>query len=326
MRILVTGAAGFIGTHLALGLAHRGHCVVGLDCLTDYYSPAIKELNAAHLADAGIPLHRLDLANDDLSLATADVEVVFHLAAQPGLSTESFLTYERNNVVATHRLLSALAQTTALRAFMFISTSSVYGANATTTEVAEPRPISPYGVTKLAAEQLVLSLHRSRGFPACSFRLFSVYGPRERPDKLFPTLILSMLNDAEFPLFSGSEHHVRSFTYVGDIVRGLISSLGHLDACIGEVFNLGLDSAMTTAEGIRIVEEIMGRKARIAVRPARPGDQAVTTANIAKARRVLDYHPNTHAREGLAQTVRWFSDFRHVYEAVGAVPALQRMP
>jgi UDP-glucuronate 4-epimerase len=315
VRILVTGASGFIGTHVALELASQGHDVIGADCLSDYYSPGIKELNATHLEEAGVPLHRLDLASDDLSAVTNDTEVVFHLAAQPGLSAASFLTYERNNVIATYRLLESLSRSTRLRGFINVSTSSVYGLNATGSEEAEPRPISSYGVTKLAAEQLVLAQHRSRGFPACSFRLFSVYGPRERPDKLFPRLILSMLRGTEFRLFAGSEHHLRSFTYVGDIVRGLVSSLAHLDQCAGEIFNVGIDSAITTGEGIRFVEEIMGQKARIQQSPPRPGDQVMTTANIAKARRVLGYHPVTTPAEGLKQTVRWFTDFRDVYDA-----------
>ncbi len=310
MRILVTGAAGFIGTHLALGLADQGHDVIGLDCLANHYSPAIKELNASHLKSAGVPLHRLDLASDALDSVVSNVEVVFHLAAQPGLSSASFLSYERNNVVATFRLANALAKSMALRNFIYVSTSSVYGSNATGSEGEEPRPISPYGVTKLAAEQLVMSMQRSIGFPACAFRLFSVYGPRERPDKLYPTLIRSILDETEFPLYAGSELHVRSYTYVGDIVTGLISALSHLDACVGEIFNLGMDSAISTAEGIRIVEEIMGRRARIIVRPARPGDQVMTLANINKAQNVLGYHPKTSAREGLRRTVQWFTEHR----------------
>lgn len=321
MRILVTGVAGFIGTHLALALAQQGHNVVGLDCLTDYYAPRLKELNVSHLTSAGIPTHRLDLASDDLGAAVDDAQVVFHLAAQPGLSAASFSSYERNNVVATYRLIDSLTSSTTLRAFIYISTSSVYGANATGPETALLEPISTYGVTKLAAEQLTLALHRSRRFPACSFRLFSVYGPRERPDKLFPTLIRSIIDGTAFPLFAGSERHLRSYTYVGDIVNGLISSLDHLEECIGEIFNLGMDNAMTTGEGIRIVEEIMGSKARLLARPPRFGDQATTTANIEKARRVLGYHPTTGAREGLARTVQWFTDFRDMYSEGAAVLA-----
>ena len=163
-------------------------------------------------------------------------------------------------------------------------------------------------MTKLAAEQLALAAQRDAGFPACSFRLFSVYGPRERPDKLYPRLIHSILEDEPFLLFDGSEQHQRSFTYVGDIVDGLLAALSHTDRCIGEIFNLGIETAITTGEGIRIVERIIGRPARIERRPPRPGDQTRTQANIAKARAVLGYNPVTPPEVGLAEAVRWCRD------------------
>jgi len=307
MKILVTGAAGFIGSHLAERLAGLGHSVVGLDSLTPFYSRALKELNAAAVGAAGVELARLDLAVDDLEAVMRDVEVVYHLAAQPGLSAASdFQAYLRDNVVATERLLAAAQRAPGLRALVYVSTSSVYGADATGAEDAEPRPTSLYGVTKLAAEQLVLSRFRSRGFPACSVRLFSVYGPRERPEKLYPTLIRALLEDRPFPLFEGSEHHLRSYTYVGDAVDGLVAVLDHLERCVGEIFNLGMDSATSTAEGIRIVEEIVGRRARIVREPGRAGDQSRTEADIRKARRVLGYEPRTTPREGLAREVEWY--------------------
>lgn len=310
MKILVTGAAGFIGSHLAERLAALGHSAVGIDCLTDYYSPALKQLNVNALAAQGIAVLPLDLAVDDLRDAVAGAEIVYHSAAQPGLSAStSFEIYARNNITATQRLLEALADEPALRGFIYLSTSSVYGADATGPETAEPRPTSYYGVTKLAAEQLVLARQRDRGLPALSMRLFSVYGPRERPEKLYPKLIRAILEDREFPLYQGSEQHLRSYTYVGDIVDGLVAPLERLDWCVGEIFNIGTDTAITTGEGIRIVEELLRRKARIALKPARPGDQLRTHANIAKARRLLDYNPTTSARAGLAQEVAWYQFF-----------------
>ena len=308
MRILVTGAAGFIGSHLAERLAAEGHSVVGLDCITDYYSPALKETNARALQASGIETLRLDLAADDLSAAVDGVEVIYHLAAQPGLSPLPFSTYERNNIVATERLLASVRASRSLRVFANIATSSIYGKDATRDEDTVPRPTSWYGVTKLAAEQLVLAAQRDADFPACSFRLFSVYGPRERPDKLYPKLIHSILSDEPFPLYEGSEHHERSFTYVGDIVTGLLAAVTQTDRCIGEIFNLGIDTAITTGEGIRIVEQIIGRPARIERRPPRPGDQKRTQANIAKARAILGYHPSTPPEAGLAESVRWYRE------------------
>ena len=312
MNILVTGAAGFIGSHLSERLIDLGHSVWGLDCLTDYYSRRIKELNASELRRRGVTTLPLDLAEDDLGASFQDIEVIYHLAAQPGISaTTSYQTYVRNNLTATYRLLEVVREQKSLRGLINISSSSVYGSDATGSEESEPRPTSYYGVTKLAAEQLALSYARDRGLPVCSLRLFSVFGPRERPEKLYPKLIRCMLEDREFPLYEGSEHHLRSFTYVGDIVDGLVAVLDHLDECAGEILNIGTDTAITTREGIRIVEEIMGRRARIVRVPRRPGDQLRTHANIAKARRILGYEPATSMREGLEREVNWYGRFIH---------------
>jgi nucleoside-diphosphate-sugar epimerase len=310
MKILVTGAAGFIGCHLALRLASRGYGVEGLDAFTPFYDTALKEDNARTLADAGILVHRLDLASDDLRGCLHDVNAVYHLAAQPGLSASaSFETYLRQNVTATYRLIEALRESSALEMFINISTSSVYGKYATGDETTEPRPTSYYGVTKLAAEQLVMAAERERKLPACSFRLFSVYGPRERPDKLYPKLIRALLENLPLPLFEGSEEHRRSYTFVDDIVDGLVTTLDHWGGCRGQIINLGNDTAITTGEGIRIVEEILGKKVQIQRLPRRSGDQIATQANIAKARMVLGYAPRVLPAAGLGITVAWNRDY-----------------
>jgi UDP-glucuronate 4-epimerase len=307
MNILVTGAAGFIGSHLSERLVALGHNVRGVDCLTDYYARALKVLNVNQIKQTGVEFLPLDLARDDLSPAVKGIHIVYHAAAQPGISTRvTFDAYLRNNLVATHRLLEAVRQSPSFRGLINISTSSVYGADATGDELAEPRPTSYYGVTKLAAEQLVLAFTRDQGFPACSLRLFSVYGPRERPEKLYPKLIASILEGREFPLYEGSAEHLRSYTYVGDIIDGMVAVLHNLDRCIGEILNIGTDVVFTTAEGIRIVEEIIGRPAEISVKPRRPGDQLRTHANIDKARSLLGYNPITALREGLKKEVEWY--------------------
>lgn len=309
MRIMVTGAAGFIGSHLAERLAGKGHDVRAVDCLTDNYAPALKDLNVHALREAGCAFFRRDLVKDALFDVLEDVEAIYHLAAQPGLSaTVPFEAYVRNNIMATHHLLQAAVEVPALQAFIHISTSSVYGAQATGDEKAEPKPTSYYGVTKLAAEQLVMAASRERGLPACCLRLFSVYGPRERPEKLYPRLIGCLLEEREFPLFEGSEKHYRSYTYVDDIVAGMQAVLENMPRCRGEIFNMGADTAITTGEGIRIVEELVGQKVRIIVQPPREGDQLETRANIEKARRVLQYRPNTRAREGLAHELAWYRE------------------
>ncbi|HEY0734485.1 MAG TPA: NAD-dependent epimerase/dehydratase family protein [Herpetosiphonaceae bacterium] len=317
MNILVTGAAGFIGSHLAERLVALGHTVRGVDSLTDYYARGLKELNIRDIQQQGVTFMPLDLAQDDLSAALRDVQIVYHLAAQPGLSaTTTFETYVRNNITATHRLLEAAKASPSFQGLLNISTSSVYGYDATGDETAEPKPTSFYGVTKLAGEQLVLAYARDHGMPNCSLRLFSVYGPRERPEKLYHGLIRSMFEDREFPIFEGSEEHVRSYTYVGDIVDGLVLALEHVDQCKGEIFNIGSDTAITTGEGIRLIEEIIGKPARLVRKPRRTGDQLKTHANIDKARRVLGYRPTTSAREGLAAEVEWYRQ-----QVLGRFPA-----
>lgn len=306
MKIIVTGAAGFIGSHLAEELASCGHDVVGLDCFTDYYSLEIKKHNAAQVLAKGVPVLELDLAEDPLEEVLDSTAIVCHCAAQPGISqTTPFDTYLRNNVVATHRLVSAARAVSTLMCFINVSTSSVYGRNATDAEDAAPQPTSFYGVTKLAAEQLVLAFHRQSGFPACSLRIFSVYGPRERPDKLFPKLIDGILTGRPFPLCEGSLEHSRSFTYVGDIVQAFKSVLDNIDASIGQVFNIGSGAEITTGEAIQTVERILGKKARFSNKPRRAGDQLHTHANITKARRILGYEPATKLEDGLRQEVEW---------------------
>ncbi len=307
MNILVTGAAGFIGSHLAERLAGLGHHVRSVDCFTDYYSSALKRLNAAAVEDKGGEFLALDLADDDLHAALEDVHVIYHLAAQPGLSaTTTFDTYMRNNITATERLLEAVASSSALRLLVNISTSSVYGSDATGDETTEPKPTSHYGVTKLAAEQLVLARARNANLPACSLRLFSVYGPRERPEKLYPQLIRCMLEDKPFALFEGSEHHLRSFTYVADVVDGMVAVLDNIERCRGEILNIGTDTAIHTGEGMRILEEITGKRIEVTRRPKRAGDQLKTHADIAKARRLLNYNPTTTVAEGLQREFDWY--------------------
>ncbi len=307
MKILVTGAAGFIGSHLSEKLVKLGHEVVGMDNFSDYYSLTLKKLNAEQLKAYGVDIEHADLVTDKLEPFVEGVDFVFHLAAQPGISASTpFTDYERNNIQATYQLLAATLPSSNLKGFINVATSSIYGADATHDETFEPKPTSFYGVTKLAAEQLVMAYARGKGFPVCSLRLFSVYGPRERPEKLYPKLIHCILSDKPFPLYEGSSEHLRSYSYVDDIVNGFVATLDNFEVCRGEILNIGTDTAITTGEGIAIVENILGKKALIDVKPKRPGDQLKTHTDIGKARKLIGYNPTVTPEVGLEREVVWY--------------------
>ena len=306
MRILITGAAGYIGSNLALEAKSQGFEVSGTDVFTSYYNSELKRFNEKRLNEAGIEIANVDLAEASLEELLGGAEGVVHLAGQPGISKATpWSDYNRNNVVATHRLIEA-ARVAGVSRFVNVSTSSVYGIRAMDTEVAEPKPASWYGETKLAAELEVMESYRLTGFPACSLRLFSVYGERERPEKLFPRLITAIDQDLEFPLYEGSLDHQRSFTYVGDICQAVLFVLDGWDRAVGEIFNVGSDRCFSTGEAIAIVEEILGKQVRIKNVPARPGDQKSTHANVDKIRDLLGWEPETALREGLDQMVEWY--------------------
>lgn len=310
MNIFITGIAGFIGSTTAERFVELGHTVSGCDAFTDYYPVSQKRLNAQHVSEKGVTIHEMDLTKDDVFPLIQNADVIFHFAAQPGISASvPFANFVDNNVYATQKLLEACRALPSLKMFVNIGTSSIYGGNATEPETTIPQPISYYGVTKLAGEQLVLAYQREGIIHACSLRLFSIYGPRERPDKLYPRLIKAILRDEEYPLYEGSEHHVRSYTFVRDAVRGFENVLSHFDVVDGEIFNIGTDQQNTTGEGIALVEEIIGKKAKVNRLPRRPGDQEKTQANIEKAKRLLSYTPEISLREGLTETVAWYKQY-----------------
>jgi len=308
MKILVTGAAGFIGSHTSERLKKLGHAVIALDNFSPYYDLSLKQMNAEALSKSDIKILKIDLRNDNLAEKLPNgIEYIFHFAAHPGISNSStFEDYFSNNILATERLIAFAESLPKKPFFVNIATSSIYGLEATYPENVPPKPASWYGVTKLAAEQLVLAKCRENKLMATSFRLFSVYGPRERPDKLYTRLIDCGLNNKPFPLFDGSEKHLRSFTYVQDIVDGIVSVIGNETVCNGEIFNLGTETESTTAEGIATVEEILQKKIKTENKPPRAGDQSRTKANIDKARKLLGYNPQTDLKEGLEAQVEWF--------------------
>ena len=309
MKVLVTGAAGFIGSHVAETLVRAGHEVRGLDNFDNFYARPLKVRNARALRSAGCELLEADLITSDLETLVAGSEIVVHAAAQPGNSAAtSFASYVRNNLQATWCLLEALRPSPSLEFFVNISTSSVYGHEATAPESAAAQPVSHYGVTKLAAEQLVMARQREDGLPACSLRLFSVYGERERPDKLFPRLIGSALGGPPCPLYEGSRDHSRSFTYVGDVINAIKNALERQASCNGEIINIGNDGEHRTGEVIDLVESLMGVPPRLEMRPRRHGDQLHTRADIGKARQLLGFAPRTAAEEGLRREIEWMRE------------------
>lgn len=310
MNILVTGVAGFIGSHTAERLCDAGHNVIGVDNFNDYYSLELKELNSKSLENKGVKIIKKDLRDADLvSSLPTDISYIFHFAAQPGISsTSSFEDYFTNNIIATKNLIDYALQCHDLKLFVNIGTSSIYGLEATFPESVAVKPASHYGVTKLAAEQLVLQKSRELQIKACSFRLYSVIGPRERPEKMYTKLIACALNDEAFPLYEGSDKHLRSFTYVGDIVDGIVSVIGNETKVDGEVINLGTEVEHTTQDGINAVENVLNKSIRINNVPKRAGDQSRTKANIDKARRLLNYDPKTTLLESVTQQVNWYKE------------------
>lgn len=310
MRVLITGAAGFIGSHMAEKLVELGYQVTGIDNFSDYYNVSLKRQNAEILRKKGVEVLEKDLRNpEDYEDLTRDFNFVFHFAGRPGISaSSSFDDYFSNNVYATQLLLDFSLQNKNLKHFFNIGTSSIYGREATFTETEVPRPVSNYGVSKLAAEQLVLSLARSEKIKASSLRLYSVYGPRERPDKLYTKLIQCASNNEAFPLFKGSEEHLRSFTYVGDIVDGIAKALENYEKLNSEIINLGSEEEFSTRDGIQFIEEILGKKIKIKQLPRRPGDQLRTRAKIEKARDFIGYDPKISLIEGLEKQVEWYKE------------------
>jgi len=309
MKILLTGAAGFIGSHTAERLHEMGHEVVGLDNFSPYYSEELKQINSGELREKGIQLLECDLRETiSFKLLPKDFDVVIHFAAHPGISeSSSFEDYSSNNIVGTKNLLDFVESCEKHPYFINIATSSIYGAEAAFDETTAPKPTSFYGVTKLAAEQLVLAKVRLQQLLGCSLRLYSVYGPRERPDKLYTKLIACGLKNEAFPLYPGSLEHLRSFTYVQDIVDGIVSVLNHFDGCNGEIINLGTEEENTTQTGIKVVEELLGKTLEMnLLTSSRKGDQLRTRAVIDKARLLLNYNPQTSLKTGLQHQVDWY--------------------
>lgn len=305
MKVLVTGAAGFIGSHLCEALISEGHEVVGVDAFIPYYPRAVKEKNIAGLIVEGrFKFHEVDLRDGELEPLLEGVEGVFHIAAMGGLllSWTNFDWYMTCNIQATQRLLEAARRSGGVRQFIYASTSSVYGSDVTGAESSVPQPVSPYGITKLAAEHLVGTYNTQFGLPTSILRYFSVYGPRQRPDMGYYIFIDSILHGRPITIFGDGEQ-LRGNTYVSDIVRATV--LAHQRFESGSVYNVGGSEEISANRVIGLLEEITGIEAQIEYGPARPGEQRRALADTTLAKERLGFEPQTPLREGLTRQVEW---------------------
>ncbi len=305
-RALVTGAAGFIGSTLTERLLDRGVAVTGVDCFTDYYDPALKRRNLERaLAHPAFALLTLDLGAADLA-ALPEVDVVFHQAAQAGVRASwgaDFATYVHHNVLATQRLLERY-QDARLERFVYASSSSVYGdaERYPTDEALLPRPFSPYGVTKLAAEHLVLLYGRNFGLPVSALRYFTVYGPRQRPDMAFHRFCKAMLAGAPITVYGDGEQS-RDFTFIEDAVEANL--LAWQKSAPQGVYNIGGGSQVTVREAIAMLERALGVKADLRFEPRPPGDPLRTRADATRLKTDLGYVTRVGIEAGLAAEAAW---------------------
>ena len=313
--ILVTGGAGFIGSHLVERFLDRGEQVLVLDDFNDYYSPALKRHNISQVLDhPGYTLVEGDIRDlDGLCelLALHRIDRVVHLAARAGVrsSLQSPMLYEDVNARGTLTVLEA-CRSAGVRALVVASSSSVYGNSSRALfreDEAADRPISPYAATKRSAELLCHTYHHLYGMPVACLRFFTVYGPRQRPDMGFHTFARQIVSGESIRMF-GDGSTRRDYTFVSDIVDGLVSVLDHV---VGfEIVNLGNSRTVALSRVLEIFQEAMGRKARIERYPEQPGDVRLTCADISKAARLYGYAPKVDVEEGIARFVAWYLEVR----------------
>jgi UDP-glucose 4-epimerase len=304
-KIIVTGAAGFIGSNLVEALLQQGKEVIGIDEFNDYYEPTLKHKNIAHLQSSpNFTLIEGDIQFLDWSKLLQDVDVVYHQAAQAGVRAswgKGFRAYTERNINATQVMLEAAKDAKQLTRFVFASTSSVYGDAETlpTHEGIPPQPVSPYGITKLAAERLCGLYYKNFGVPFVALRYFTVYGPRQRPDMAFHKFFKAVLQDEAIPIY-GDGQQTRDFTFVSDAVAANLAA-GTVPEAVGEIFNIGGGSRVVLAEVLNTMEEIVGKPIKRNHIEKAMGDARHTAADVTKARQILGYQPQVSLREGLIQ-------------------------
>jgi UDP-glucose 4-epimerase len=307
LNSLITGVAGFIGSHLAEKLLALDHRVIGIDSFLDNYERPFKEKNlGAVIHHPRFVFLNQDILRSDLRDLTRDVSYVFHLAGQPGVRSswgKEFVRYSDNNLMATQMLLEAAKESRPAK-FVYASTSSVYGDtdDLPMREEGQTRPVSPYGVSKLAAEHLCYLYWRAFQVPTVALRFFTVYGPRQRPDMFFHIFMRGLLRDEEIPLYDDGEQ-TRDFTYCSDIVEGVVGAALYPGS--GEVFNLGGGAETSLLNAIALVEKISGRKAKLRRFDRQKGDVRHTRASIEAAKAKLGYEPRIGLEMGLARQWDW---------------------
>ena len=309
MKALVTGVAGFIGSTLARQLLCEGHEVIGVDALTDYYEVSIKHRNLSGIGPEGFTFHRGDLNDLDLDGLLSGVDWVFHQAGQPGVRRswgEDFSIYLRENVQATQRLLEAARRAPALQRLIYASSSSIYGDadRYPTDETAQPQPLSPYGVTKLAAEHLCTLYAANFGVPTVSLRYFTVYGPGQRTDMAFTRFVRAAVLDEVITIY-GTGEQIRDFTFVDDIVQANIAAASISDVTSGSVFNVAGGSNVTVNETLGIIESLNGRPLKIDYTDPVAGDVFRTGGDTRRIHSTLGWRPEVAIEDGLARHLEW---------------------
>lgn len=310
MKTIVSGAAGFIGSHLCEALLDAGHEVIGIDSFLDYYPRWIKEMNVAGPARSSrFRLLEQNLLDVEWPPLLDGVDVFFHLAAQAGVRaswSKNFVVYTKNNIEATQRILEEVKNAN-LRKFVFASTSSLYGDtdDIPMKEASLVKPVSPYGVTKLAAEGLCYLYWKNFGIPCVSLRYFTVYGPRQRPDMAFYRFLLAVLEKRPITIFEDG-NQTRDFTYIEDIVRGTLLAAEKGKA--GQVYNLGGGSRITVREVLQMLGEITGSTPEVTYIEKQKGDMRHTFASTELARKDFDYRPEVKLKDGLTAEFRWLRE------------------
>ena len=309
MKALVTGTAGFIGSHLTAGLLARDFDVIGIDCFTDYYARSIKESNLDHNRHhPRFTFIETRIQDADLATLLDGVTHVFHLAAQAGVRKSwgrDFRTYTENNVDASQQLLEACVGRP-LHRFVFASSSSLYGDNVTIPmrEDALPQPVSPYGVTKLAAEQLCYLYHANHEVPTTSLRYFTVYGPRQRPDMALNRFIRAALTNQPITLYGDGEQ-TRDFTFVKDAVAATMAAGDR--GVPGRAYNIGGGSRVSMNQAIAIIGRVHGRPLDVRREETQKGDMRDTYADTTLARADIGFKPSVSLEEGIEAEYRWLS-------------------